>query len=474
MRITGELHERYLRHVWTDPALTHRPLTTTDGQIVVILDHGCLNLRSGPDFLDARLRIGDLHLRGDIEFHRSSSDWFRHHHNANPRYNEVILHVVFRPEGAAAVPSRSGRRIPTLVLSSSFVEPYEAIARRAVLGERGRCAQTIPCAESNYDLPGELLDGWLLRLSRERRELKCRRFEDRLRSIIHERTLSSEELDPGHSRAWEQVVYEGLMDGLGYARNRLPFMRLARNVSLDVAKRLGLPDTPLLLEALLFGAAGLIPEEHAIPEQVSRRHAAQLRDAWNALRNRYRGETLTEADWSFSPTRPANFPTVRLSVAPGFMYALLRRDLLARLISDVRSQANPRMAIRTVARLCDVTPHEFWFTHVTFDHVRTRLQHPLGDERITAMITNVVVPFSALYARLYHDDVLLERTDALMRNLPASGANAVTRLIDGHLIRGKFALKSAQREQGAIQLYGFYCSRERCAECEVGRELGLR
>jgi hypothetical protein len=264
------------------------------------------------------------------------------------------------------------------------------------------------------------------------------------------------------------------MDGLGYVRNRLPFMQLARHVSLDVAERLGLLDTPLLLEALLFGVAGLIPEEHVIPEPESRRYAAHLRDAWNALRNRYRGETLSAADWSFSPTRPANFPTVRLSVAPGFIHAILRRDLFERIISVVRSEADSSMAVRTVMRSCDVTPEEFWFTHAAFDHLRTRPRHPLGDERITAMIANAVIPLCMLYARLYRDTMLFERTEALMKKLPASGANAVTRLIDGHLVRGTFALTSAEREQGAMQLHGFYCSRERCGECVVGKEIGLR
>ena len=32
---------------------------------------------------------------------------------------------------------------------------------------------------------------------------------------------------------WDQILYEGLMDGLGYSKNREPFVRLSRNVTLQ-------------------------------------------------------------------------------------------------------------------------------------------------------------------------------------------------------------------------------------------------
>jgi hypothetical protein len=48
----------------------------------------------GADLRDAVILSAQRLLQGDIEFHRWSSDWRKHHHHQNPEYNRTILHVV--------------------------------------------------------------------------------------------------------------------------------------------------------------------------------------------------------------------------------------------------------------------------------------------------------------------------------------------------------------------------------------------
>src|SRR5437016_1360763 len=51
----------------------------------------------GPDVHDAVLQFAveqGGQVVGDVEFHVRCSDWYRHGHHADVRYNNVVLHVV--------------------------------------------------------------------------------------------------------------------------------------------------------------------------------------------------------------------------------------------------------------------------------------------------------------------------------------------------------------------------------------------
>ncbi len=61
------------------------------------------------------------------------------------------------------------------------------------------------------------------------------------------------------SRAlWDQVLYEGIVEGMGYAKNRVPFRALSHNLRLEMLRQCTITDSQTMM-ALLFGAAGLLP-----------------------------------------------------------------------------------------------------------------------------------------------------------------------------------------------------------------------
>jgi hypothetical protein len=55
-------------------------------------------------------------LVGDVEFHIRASDWFTHSHHTDPRYNQVLLHVVLYLDSERPTQRQDGIQIPTCSL----------------------------------------------------------------------------------------------------------------------------------------------------------------------------------------------------------------------------------------------------------------------------------------------------------------------------------------------------------------------
>src|SRR6201989_434650 len=106
--------EDFLQYVWKFRLFERGNLQTTTGENIEIFSAGLQNSDSGPDFHNARLKIGDTTWAGNVELHLSSSDWQQHNHSADSAYDNVILHVVSRDDEPLVL--ADGRRVPTLEL----------------------------------------------------------------------------------------------------------------------------------------------------------------------------------------------------------------------------------------------------------------------------------------------------------------------------------------------------------------------
>lgn len=490
------IHERFIRHIWSRQYLQSSRLKTTEGKSVRVLDVGELNLDSGPDFSNAKVKIGPTTYCGDVEIHRNAAEWLQHLHQDDPRYNKVILHVVLEgstEENPAFV--HSGRKIPTLILEPFLSESIRSIWQKTILDERARKSETIKCNRLNNDVSEELLRKWLRKLSVERLELKLRRFDERLKELAHHESMAvreplyaygvmpvqgyPEEIPPPHhdltqrelsnKPLWEQLLYEGLMECLGYNKNQQPFVRLARSATLRTIAECGLMNDDVKIEALMFGAAGLLPTIRSMEEKESKKHVKILTKEWSEIKQSFRSPLLHVADWQFFPTRPANFPTLRLSAAGAIARKFFSDDLFRTIIQLIKSPQEEKKKRETLQSLLHVEPNEFWNSHYNFDERSPKRVQALGSERINDMIINAIAPIAFLYARTFKDKNVREGTLRLYESFPPLTENSVTRLMEKQLLKGKLKLNSVSAQQGAIQLYKFYCREEHCEECEVGR-----
>jgi hypothetical protein len=473
-------------------------LQTADGKSLKVFDVGQLNSDGGPDFCNAKIKIDGVTHSGDVEIHRTVFEWLQHQHQEDPRYNKVILHVVLETTSdAPATLVHSGRQIPILVLGKFLSDSIQAVWQKAILDERAYKSETIRCFSMNSVLTSDEIDLWLVKLAVERLEIKLRRFDERLnqlayehRMILHEWRRPYGELplegehkeippplteltqkDLSKKELWEQILYEGVMEGLGYSKNRDPFVRLARNITLKIIVERQLAIDPIILEALLFGAAGLLPKNAGIKEKETRNYLRGLRKQWKELRLQYHGEILHAADWQFFPTRPSNFPTIRLAAACLLIKKILANDLFHSTIQTLKANISASEKEHKLIQLFSIESNDFWKHHYNFDKAASTNVTALGTSRIRELVINAVLPIALLYARIFKDKSVREGALGVYQSLPMAENNSITRLMEKQLLKGKLSLKNVSSQQAVIQLYKFYCAEGRCSDCDFSAVL---
>lgn len=224
--------ERELARAWVAQRFQGGPLTTVDGVPVAVAYPGRSGGRSGPDFRDAVIALGDAPPRvGDVELHRDAADFVRHGHAADPAYDSVLLHVVFRPNDEQHTRLASGRSAAVLAVAAPAASGWPAPRRE-------------PCAlaqeRSGADpVRAVLRDAGLWRMRRK----------------MDERRAEIERDGPA------QALYRAIAVALGQTMNAAAFRALADRLPIaELAEALNQPDEAGrvdLLERLLLHAAGL-------------------------------------------------------------------------------------------------------------------------------------------------------------------------------------------------------------------------
>ncbi len=491
------MHEHLLRHIWAKQLFDRSRLSASDGRPVTIISGGEVNRGSGPDFFRAAVTIGGTTYAGDIEFHRTADDWYLHGHHRDPRYNTVILHVVLNGSGRETR-SESGRIVPTAAIGPLLTAPLSSIEQQLSREEFDSRSGTIPCVPYNERVPVPVIADWLQRMYRERLQRKVERLYDRLCHICstHQRSIAETPAvygDPAddlplpetgidrfllmRSTGWEQLLYEEMMDGLGYSNNRLPMKAVAEIVAIP---RLRLFDnfskreepyelTVTVLESILFKTSGLLPSVNDVRDQDAKVYLHSLTAAWSELPAKISVSPLHSSAWNFSPTRPANFPTIRLAAAAVLLHRILYRSMFRSIITIVHGPfASPRSKVEQFSGLFDCGDHWYWGFRYSFFDERSPRHQLLGRTRSLEIMTNTVIPFVCLYATVFGKRDLFERSVEVAAAIPPLEANAVLRKMEKQLIQQRFTVTSALTQQGLIQLYRLYCSAGRCGECAVG------
>lgn len=417
--------EEFLQFVWEQRLYDTAGLTTVSGEKVKVLEPGVRNGDAGPDFFNARVRIGRTLWAGNIEIHRQSSDWYRHGHHDDGTYGTIILHVVHKHDRPVFRPD--GQEIPTLELSSPprLIDNYRQLTEATTW---------IPCQERFRQVDRFSLKIGYNRLMIERLEEKTAGITSRLRS---------------NGNNWEETFYQLLARNFGFHTNALPFDMLARALPSPIAAKHR--DNMEQLEALYFGMSGLLHEE-----LLGDDYFLQLRQEFGYLAAKYHLRPVAGHLWKFMRLRPVNFPTLRIAQ----FAALLHHNgtLFSRIMeTDTMDGLRP---------LFSVAASDYWTSHYRFNTPSKPSVKHLGDEALSNLVINTLVPFLFVYGEETSAHHLKDRALAWLDELPAEENAIITRWS---------ALgatpETAFESQALLQLKNRYCNRKRCLDCHIGTRL---
>ena len=415
--------EELLHYAWKHKIFPLHELRTPEGELVEIIDPGLKNPDAGPDFFNAKLRIGSTLWVGNVEIHRRSSDWMRHGHDTDPAYESVILHAA--AELDAEVHDLHGRRIPQLLL------PYPALlAERYDELLRADCYP--PCYVVIPTLPRLAVHGWMSALQYERLEQKRARVMACLERCDHN---------------WEDAFFVTLARNFGFGLNSDVFERWGQSIPLRALDKHR--DDLFQLEAIFFGQAGLLEEDVCDP------YYERLQREYLYLARKFDLRRMEAASWRLLRTRPGNFPHVRIAQMAWLFYrehALLSRLMEAADFDEVR-------------RILTARTSDYWDTHYTFGAPSPRRHKTLSRSTQDLLVINTLCPFLFAYGTYKADERLTRRAfDFLERLKPES--NAIIRRWQACGL----TVENAADSQALIQLKKEYCDAKKCLRCRFGYE----
>lgn len=204
--------EMLMQHIWQHKMWSGAPgLHTVDGREIEVIDQGMLNTGPGPDFFNAKIRIGRAVWAGNVEVHVRASDWHAHGHDSDAAYRNVVLHVVSEDDCRISI---DGRELPQalLPLAPEVIERYESITRP-------RVGDAYPCRDRLPEIPRLWIDDWMTALGYERLQTKA--------------DAALDLLDRNHGD-WLETAYQFLARGLGFGANGEAMERTARSVPLRI------------------------------------------------------------------------------------------------------------------------------------------------------------------------------------------------------------------------------------------------
>ncbi|MFP4470036.1 MAG: DUF2851 family protein [Bacteroidales bacterium] len=417
--------EDFLHFIWKYRLYSQNP-ASTEGEEIVVVDPGRYNTDAGPDFSNARVKIGGTLWAGNVEVHLKSSDWYQHHHDEDDGYGNVILHVVFVHD--REIVDRSGNFIPTLQLSDHM---SDKMYRKYEYFLHNR--NWIPCENDLELISPIIIKAWMERLFVERMERK---------SFELQRFLDT------NKNSLDETFYQVLAGNFGFKLNEQPFRVLSRMLSQQLISKHR--NRLMQLEALYFGTAGLLNRE------FKDEYPNALKQEFRFLRNKYSLPVMEGHLWKFLRLRPSNFPTIRIS-----QFAALQHQH-ENLFSKILETENHTQ----IQALFDVKASPYWDTHYTFDKPSARREKHLGKHAAQVIIINTVVQFLFLYGKIKSDSYFQDKAVGLLIQL-APEVNYITSGWKKSGIRAENAFES----QALLELKNSYCNLKKCLHCGIGMSL---
>lgn len=414
--------EKLLQFIWRFQYFNNKELQADSGENLQIIFPGQHNLHQGPDFLEAKIKIEQTILAGNIELHVQASDWHRHAHEGDKNYNNIILHVVWQNDEP-----QLAKNIPTLSLdtriSKLLLNKYRELMNSSLF---------VPCKKMISQVSDIIWSSWKQRLLVERLQRKSKTVEEYLQQNNHH---------------WEETFWWMLAKNFGVKVNAEAFEAMAKSFPVNILAKH--KNQIHQLEALLIGQCCLLQNE------FSEDYPLMLQKEYQFLKSKYSLQPIN-MQVHFLRMRPGNFPTVRLA----------QLAMLVQQSSHLFSKIKEMQSLSEVKKLLSVSANDYWNYHYVFDEPSSFKEKTLGKQTIENIIINTIVPIIFSYGHLHKEVLHKDKALQWLEELSAEKNNITNQWVDAGTEN-----KNALDSQSLIELKTQYCDKRRCLECAVGNSL---
>jgi len=417
---TGGMTERLLQFIWQFQYFNLGELQSTSGEAIHIIFPGTYNTNQGPDFTDAKIKIGKTTWAGNVELHLFSSDWKKHNHHHDRNYDNVILHVVWEDD----FPDYN---IPVLNLKSRIakvlLQRYEEL-----MNAQG----FIPCERSIASVKPIILESWKERLLAER--------------LIRKSAIVETFLDQ-NDHHWEETFWWLLARNFGIKINAEAFEAMARSIPVTILAKH--KNQIHQLEALLMGQSNLLNDK------FKEDYPIMLQREYEFYKGKYKLKQNTYTPF-FLRMRPGNFPTIRLA----------QLAMLIHHSEHLFSKIKETESVKDVMKWLAVTANDYWHYHYHFDEPSSYKKKTVGSAMIDNILINTVCTVLFAYGHFNKEQKYKNRALQWLEEVTAE-ANSITKGFQQAGLQNK----NARDSQALIELKNEFCRKKRCLDCAVGNAL---
>ncbi|HUI33721.1 MAG: DUF2851 family protein [Dysgonamonadaceae bacterium] len=417
--------EQLLHYIWKYKLYPNPNFVSSEGDEIEIIDAGILNTDAGPDFFNAKIKIEDKVWAGNIEIHKSSSDWKKHNHHSDPAYNSVILHVVEKID--CEIYTYQKRKVPQAVIE--IPDNIRIDYAHLLLSD-----SPIPCSNKLKYVEKAHLNPWLSALLAERLERKINDIYTVLDKF---------------NNSWDETFYVLLSRNFGFGLNANEFERLALSLPYFYIQKHS--DNIFQIEALLFGQAGLLEDESLTDD-----YYLQLKKEYRFLKKKYTLKNLNGFIFKSLRVRPQGFPQVRIAQ----LAAVLQQT--KRLFSHILEKEDENL----LRLFFHINASEYWQTHYTFGKPSKKISKYPGDASINVILINTVVPLLFAYGKKNNIEKYCTRALTILEELKPERNSIIT-----EFRKHNITPKNAADTQALIQLKKEYCDKKKCLYCKIGYQI---
>jgi hypothetical protein len=390
------------------------------------LGAGRLNLFEGPDFQGADFELDGKIYHGDVEIHRTSNEWYQHHHHLDRRYNAVQLHLVWHEQPDVSIYTSEKRGVMTLDIKKLSPLPAYPFPK-------------VNCRSSEFNL--NATNHIIKQLSLERLKYKTTRIKN---------------LVKGYS--YDQVIFLLLMKTLGSPNNSLNFEYFASSlpweeiIKIRKSNQLSMNDWIRFLLAM----SGLKKTNLTFPGKSD-----------SLLQNRMisKAPPLSSSNWQSSGQRPQNHPVEHLNILGNWIYTF-PNDSLYFTLKGIFTRREP------VKHLLIKTENIFSSKNTEQRNKSLRKENipkngRWGRSKIIEIIGNALIPFFYWEALMNSSFGFQEYLKDIYFALPQLNRYAKLKDFEKIFSNNEAVTRKFYIYQGLLYLHQQYCIKNDCAHCPI-------